>query len=141
MGSIDLVELLKKRSGLFYEYAREALSRGHYDMAMFHAEQALQLRLKALALRILGYIPRIHSVRELLGIVAKSLDAVGRGDLAAELKEFAERNRGALRLLEEAYTSTRYSPKTYDEAEASNALGAVEEALKTLDKIERHVFT
>ena len=114
---------------------------GHYDMAMFHAEQTLQLRLKPLALRILGYIPRIHSVRELLGIVAKSLDAVGRGDLAAELKEFAERNRGALRLLEEAYTSTRYSPKTYDEAEASNALGAVEEALKTLDKIERHVFT
>jgi len=103
---------------------------GHYDMAMFHVEQALQLRLKSLALRILGYIPRIHSVRELLGIVAKSLDAVGRGDLAAELKEFAERNRGALRLLEEAYTSTRYSPKTYDEAEASNALGAVEEALK-----------
>jgi len=78
MGSIDLVELLKKRSSLFYEYAREALSRGHYDMAMFHAEQALQLRLKALALRILGYIPRIHSVRELL-VVAKSLDAVGRG--------------------------------------------------------------
>jgi len=45
------------------------------------------------------------------------------------------------RSVEEAYTSTRYSPKTYDEAEASNALGAVEEALKTLDKIERHVFT
>lgn len=78
-------------------------------------------------------------MRKLPGILAKSLDAMEREDLAAEL--FAERNRGALRLLKEAYTSTRYSPKTYDEAEASNALGAVEEALKTLDKIERHVFT
>ena len=27
MGSIDLVEFHKKRSGLFYEYAQEALSR------------------------------------------------------------------------------------------------------------------
>jgi len=90
---------------------------------------------------MLGHIPRIHGVRDLLGIADKSLDAMGRGDLAAELKEFAERNREALRLLEEAYTATRYSPRTYDEAEASRALSTIEEALKILDKIERHVFT
>jgi len=79
MGSIDFVELLKNRSSLFHEYARGALARGHRGMAVLHAEQALQLRLEALALRMLGHIPRIHGVRELLGIVVESLDALIRG--------------------------------------------------------------
>jgi len=79
MGSIDLAELLKKRSSLFHEYARGALARGHRGMAVLHAEQALQLRLETLALRMLGHIPRIRGVRELLGIVVESLDALIRG--------------------------------------------------------------
>jgi len=140
MGSISFVELLKNRSSLFHEYAREALARGHHDMAVLLAGQALQLRLKALSLRMLGYVPRLHSMRELLGLVARSLDAIGRGDLAAEMRGFAERSRDALRLLDEAYTAARYLPKTYDEVDASRALSAVEEALKVVDEVERRVF-
>jgi len=82
---------------------------------VLHAEQALQLRLEALALRMLGHIPRIHGARELPGIVVESLDALVRGDLAAELGELAERNRDA----------PGYLPRTYDEAEASRALSTV----------------
>jgi len=79
-------------------------------------------------------------VRELLGLIARSLDAMGRGDLAAELREFAERNRDALRLLDEACTAARYLPKTYDEVDSSRALSTVEEALKVVDEVERRVF-
>jgi len=46
---------------------------------VLHAGQALQLRLEALALRVLGHIPRIPGVRELPGIVVESLDALVRG--------------------------------------------------------------
>jgi len=59
---------------------------------------------------------------------------------AAELREFAERSRDALKLLDEAYTATRYLPKTYDEVEASRALSAAEDALKVADEAERRAF-
>jgi len=43
MGSIDYVNTIKERSRLFYMYARKALERGHYDLALFYAEPSRQL--------------------------------------------------------------------------------------------------
>jgi len=141
MSSIDYVELLWNRSRLFYEYAREASSRGHYDMTVFYAEQALQLRLKSLALRLLGYVPRLHSVRELLGLILKFLDSMGRGELAVNLRGFCEEYREVLRSLDEAYTAARYLPKTYDERDAIVALEVVGKAMKLIDGVECNVFS
>jgi HEPN domain-containing protein len=67
MSSMSLIEVMQKRSRKFYEYALRALERGDYDMVMFMYEQAAQLRLKALLLRILGFTPRSHQLREFLG--------------------------------------------------------------------------
>ncbi|MCU7787771.1 HEPN domain-containing protein [Pyrobaculum sp. 3827-6] len=47
MSSIEEVEILKRRGLAMLGYAREALGRGHYDLAMFFSEQALQLFIKA----------------------------------------------------------------------------------------------
>ena len=49
------MEILVKRSKSFYNYALEALSRGDFDLALFLLEQAAQLRVKALLLRLLGF--------------------------------------------------------------------------------------
>ncbi|MGC9171160.1 MAG: HEPN domain-containing protein, partial [Thermoproteus sp.] len=51
MGSIEEVEILKRRGLAMLKYAREALRRGHNDLAMFFSEQALQLSTKAVVLR------------------------------------------------------------------------------------------
>jgi HEPN domain-containing protein len=54
MGSYSQVEILVKRSKSFYNYALEALGRGDFDLALFLLDQAAQLRIKALLLRLLG---------------------------------------------------------------------------------------
>jgi len=139
--SIGFVELLRGRSRLFHEYAREAFARGHYDLSVFNAEQALQLRLKALHLRMVGYMPRLHSVRELFGVIVKILEGLGRSDLAGRLSSFVETHRDSLRMLEEAYIASRYTPKTYERDEAERALATLEEAMSLIDEVERLVFS
>ncbi|MEM0225858.1 MAG: HEPN domain-containing protein [Thermofilaceae archaeon] len=141
MGSIEHVEILRRRSLLFRDYAAEALQRGHYDLAAFYAEQALQLRLKSLLLRILGYVPRIHSVRELLGLLYRALRELGREESASALSRFSEDRREALRALDEAYTASRCLPKVYEAADAEKLLAAVGEAFELPDSVERGVFS
>jgi len=70
----ERVNILKDRAGFFLGLAEELYERGRLDLAFFHVEQACQLRIKATILRFVGEIPRVHSVRELLGMVAKKLE-------------------------------------------------------------------
>jgi len=58
IGSYNSVEILIKRGKAFYSYALEAIDRGDYDLVLFFLEQAAQLRLKALLLRLLGFAPK-----------------------------------------------------------------------------------
>ncbi len=134
------VDLLKRRGLLFSEYAKEALSRGHYDMCMFYTEQALQLMLKALALRMLGYVPRTHSIREIIALIVKTLRELGKRELAQLLEDFSRSYRDALRILEEAYIASRYLEKSYERDDAERAVKVVEEAINILGKIEQCVF-
>jgi len=140
MGSIYYVNILKERSRLFYMYAREALERGHYDLALFYAEQAVQLRAKALILRAAGFMPRLHSVRELLGLLSKLLDSMNRSDLSQLLRRISEEYRDALRVLDEAYTASRYLPKTYEREDAEKAIRAVDAVLEALNRVEDSLF-
>ena len=141
MGSIDYVRLLRGRSYLFYEYAREAYSRGHFDLAMFYVEQALQLRLKSLALRLLGQVPRLHCIRELFSLIVKFLHALGRGDLAEMLCRLVEDNREVLKMRGEAYTAARYLPRTYGEEDCKTALEVADKAIKLIDNVENSIFS
>ncbi|MEM4444573.1 MAG: HEPN domain-containing protein [Thermofilum sp.] len=141
MGSIEHVEILRGRSLLSREYAAEALQKGHHDLSVFCAEQAQQLRLKSLLLRMLGYVPRVHSVRELLGLLHRALKELGKEEPAGTLSRFSEDRREALRALDEAYTASRYLPKVYEAADAEKLLAAVSEAFELLDSLERDVFS
>ena len=136
--SIEAVELLRKRSSAFARYAHEAFGNGDYDLAIFFAEQSIQLRLKSLILRILGFVPRTHSARELLGILIRSLEKLGR-DVSA-LRRVAEESTDGLRLLEEAYTGSRCLARVYDRGDAEKALKILEHMLKVLDAVERGLF-
>ena len=121
------VETLLRRSGDYLELANEAFEREKYDAAVFLAEQALQLYLKALIVKYSGVRLRTHSIRELLKGVGEALGAED------EVVEFVRQNRGLLRELEEAYTGARYEPRIYCEEDARDLMEFV---LKVMDFVE-----
>jgi HEPN domain-containing protein len=140
MGAMNHVELLQRRSRAFYDYASTALERGDYDVVVFMCEQAAQLRLKALLLRILGFTPRSHRVRELLGMLSKSLESINKAELSREVTRFTEENKDDLRLLEEAYTRSRYLAIAYEREDALRSLKVVEKLFKLVEDVEGNVF-
>jgi HEPN domain-containing protein len=91
LSSIDYVELLRRRSKTYYEYSQEAFERGDYDIAIFMVGQAAQLRVKSVILRILGYTPRTHRVRELLAVLAEALSSLNKSSLASRIKALLKR--------------------------------------------------
>ena len=107
--------LMKRRARTFLEMAKLLVERGEYDVAAFALEQAAQLRIKSLLLRLFGEAPRIHSVRELLGVLSARLEEAGFPGLAEEVRRYAADNRGLLWLLEDAYTTVRYGVRKYTE--------------------------
>jgi len=96
--------------------------------------------LKALLLRMLGFTPRSHQLRELLGTLLKTIERFGKPELAREVQNFVDENREELRALEEAYTGSRYLPGVYEE-DASEAVRVVENLFKILEVIEDNVFS
>ncbi|RLE74846.1 MAG: DNA-binding protein [Thermoprotei archaeon] len=137
--SYEYVSLLLSRSLAFMRHAREAAERGECDVACFMAEQAAQLGLKALALRLLGYVPRTHRIRELLGVVAEALEGIGERDLAEAVRSLATSRRLSLRLLEDAYTGGRYLMRLYDALDAEECVRAAEEVLEVVRRVEERL--
>jgi len=132
---------LIKRSKIFYVYALMAFERGDYDMTLFMCEQSVQLRIKAVLLRLLGYIPKGHRVRELLMMLSKTLESLGREDIAREISDLISLYRDDLRLLEEAYTGSRYLSRIYDKDDAEKAIKIVDKIFSLVEKVERIVFS
>lgn len=75
----------------------------------------------------MGEVPRTHSVRELLGIVAESSP-----ELRAKVRAFARSNRERLRLLDDAYISARYLPSRYGREDAEALVGTGKEIERLL---------
>ncbi|MGC9051523.1 HEPN domain-containing protein [Pyrobaculum sp.] len=122
MSSIEEVEILKRRGLAMLGYARGALGRGHYDLAMFFSEQALQLFIKAVVLMLLGYTPRTHGIKELPGVVATALYELGKEDAAVKIAEASRRRRREPATLEEAYITSRHLAREFEKVEAEKAL-------------------
>ncbi|BAB66176.1 HEPN domain-containing protein [Sulfurisphaera tokodaii] len=119
MGSYDDVSRLLRRAEKFRKDAINAYNEGYYDISCFYAEQAVQLRIKAYMLRNLGFIPRIHGIRDLLSIIYKYTRD-------KKIMEFISENRDLLKELEEGYTETRYGSIDYTEEDAKECLNIME---------------
>ena len=131
---------LRDRALRFLEEAEEDLKKGYYDLAAFHAEQALQLFLKSMIMRLSGEERRGHQVRELLAELAFSFDIEGFQEISSKLKEIAKRYRRELRGLEEAYYEARYSPLPFDKGEAEELVKASKAIIEELIAIERELW-
>jgi len=124
-------EVLRRRARAFLENAKADFNRGDYDLVLFHVEQFLQLYVKYLLYLSLGDYPKTHSLTRLL----KDLKKVRQEDV---LKRFYDENLEMINLLEEAYITSRYLPREYDEEIARRALEFAEKALEVMEWLEKH---
>lgn len=88
--------------------------------------------MKAHLLRMLGFTPRSHQVRELLGTLSKTLERFGKPELSREVAKFVNENRDDLRALEDAYTGSRYLAGAYEREDALKAVEVVEKLFNLL---------
>ncbi len=131
---------MRKRALAFLDEAIDDLRKGYYDLASFHAEQAVQLYLKAMIVRLSGEERRGHEIRELLAELSLSLEMEGLDDISKRLKELAREYRRELKELEEAYYEARYKPIPYEEEEAKELVQAAKNIIEELKAIERELW-
>lgn len=123
--SREEAEALKDRCRNYLETYEFHMSREMYALAMFDLEQAFQLYVKAKLLEEGVAYPRTHSIRRLLEILA---DVKGDDELMSLIRKYAIE----LRLLEEAYITSRYVAIEFRKDE-------VLKVKKAFDEVMNHV--
>ncbi|MHB9302036.1 HEPN domain-containing protein [Thermofilum pendens] len=98
-------------------------------MACFYAEQSTQLRLKAFILRHMGFMPRIHDIRELLAIIYKYTRD-------SRVDELMRRFRRELRDLVEGYVVARYGSIDYSRDDAEVCIGLMRDLWRLIESVE-----
>ena len=134
------VNIIKRRARTFLDLSLELMGKGILDLAAFHIHQACQLRVKASILRLTGGIPRVHGIRELLGMLAHNLEELGFRKESDMVMDFVRRFRDVLIDIETSYTETRYSTYTPTRGVAESMHRVANELFKLLDKVEEHVL-
>ncbi|WP_456484048.1 HEPN domain-containing protein [Methanopyrus kandleri] len=132
MGSYEEARSLWERAGEALELARISLEEGMYRWTAFHAEQAVQLGIKATLAFLTGEYPKVHELSELLGVLA---DVTGD----RRVRELAGELRDELKMLSDAYTAARYRVEfPYDsEEDARRFVETAERVLSTLGEVLR----
>ncbi|BFH72919.1 HEPN domain-containing protein [Sulfurisphaera javensis] len=133
------VQRLKRRALQFLSDAKKDINDGFYDLAMFHAEEAIQLYLKAVLFELFASEFKSHEVRTLLSYLAKLLKENSYPDLSDEILELAREYRNELSELEDAYIESRYGEMEYDKSQAENAISIAEKIINKLEEISKRV--
>jgi len=136
----EIVEIIKRRAEAFLSLGRELMERGMLDLASFNIHQACQLRIKATTLRLFGEIPKIHGIRELLGILAKKLEEIGWPSESSSVVNFVRQHRDSLTDLESAYTGSRCGLLTYTRNELNEMVDTALKMFSLLDGVEKDVL-
>ncbi len=134
--SSEYVERLRERARAFLS---EAMSAENPDLAVFFAEQSMQLYVKAILYEIFGERVRGHRLRELLAVLVKGLEGEGFRDLAGEVLDFIDRKRRLFIVAEEAYTMSRYGDVSYSKDDAEGVIELASELIKLLDEVSTRV--
>lgn len=133
MSHVEEYEILDKRAREFLAEAKEALEHGRYDLACFFAEQAAQLYLKAILLKLAGEYPRTYQIRTLLSRLAELLPDEKR----RQIVEFMRSNRARLSELEDVYVMARYSTKSYTREDAEDLVRLVVDIINMVEELVR----
>jgi len=133
ISSLESVDIMLKKSKMFLNSAKGNIERKLYDVACFDADQAAQLFLKAHILKFIGFVPRTHGIRTLLGHLA-SVPKINK----TTITRFVSDHRSDLIMLEVAYLRSRYSGEAYNRQDAKEC---IEVAEKVIELVRRVVVT
>jgi HEPN domain-containing protein len=117
-------EFLKERAEKFLKEAEDDIKKGFFDLAAFHLEQALQLKLKYFLAKKIGYFSKTHLLSELIKEVGK---------INKEVKKIAEKNKRSIEELEIAYTASRYLPIRYSKEKVEELLIVVKKFFEVIN--------
>ena len=126
--SYERIERLLGRAKGFFEGVHFHIDRRNYDIAVFNMEQALQLYLKAVLLKLTGLYPEVHGIRLLLSYVYKYT-----GD--DRIAEFVKKYRIELSDVERAYTEAKYGITSYSQEDADRLLEVVIDCIRLVSEI------
>jgi HEPN domain-containing protein len=126
------VNILRGRAAAFMRHAELALRDGEYDLSCFASEQASQLFVKSVMLEVVGEMPRVHGVREMLAVLVASVP-----EAEEPVSEFVKGNRDKLRALDDAYISSRYLPSTYQREDAEELVETARRILRLGEEMLR----
>jgi HEPN domain-containing protein len=111
----EFVKKLIRRSERFFINALKDFKEKEYDIAMFNLEQSLQLFLKAKILSKGVQFPKTHEIEKLLEFLSK---------IDKEIK-LNKKEIKILKILEQAYISSRYLPFSFSEEDVKDAIELV----------------
>ncbi|ADM27358.1 HEPN domain protein [Ignisphaera aggregans DSM 17230] len=132
----EYVDRLRKRALSFLSEAERV---SDPNLAIFLAEQSLQLYVKSVYYELFGSMLRGHKIRELLAILIKSLESHGYKAYADEILRFVDEHRRTLIELETAYTMARYGEIDYSVNDVKQAIDVVRKLIEILDQVCRGV--
>ncbi len=119
------MEELLERAKRFLKEAEDDIEKEFYDFAVFHLEQALQLLLKYILAKEVGYFSKTHSLVVLKEEVRK---------VKPSFAQILDAYQKFLRELERAYIGARYLPFKYDKSEAKELLEVVKIIFKKFEE-------
>ncbi|MEM3063695.1 MAG: HEPN domain-containing protein [Nitrososphaerota archaeon] len=136
----ERVNIIKERARAFLELSRDLLEKGRLDIASFNINQACQLRIKAALLRLSGEAPRVHGLRELLGMLAKRLEESNYTNESGSIVDFVRKHRDPLIDVESAYAESRYGITTATRKSLKEMIKMAEELFNLLELVEKDVL-
>ncbi len=131
--SVHYAQLLLSRARSYLESARDNVTKGRYDVAAVELEIAAQLAVKALIVKLGFEPPRTHSIRQLLSFIVSN--RLLPEEYLLEVKEFVQRNRERLILLEHMRTIGQYGAT---QVEAEDVKSLIEVAERVIELVERY---
>ncbi|ABP95436.1 MULTISPECIES: HEPN domain-containing protein [Metallosphaera] len=133
------VQTLKRRALQFLKDARRDLNEGIYDLAVFYAEQAIQLYVKAILFEMFASEIKSHEIRSLISSLSKLLRENGYQNLANDLDNLVKKFRKELIDLEVAYIDSRYEDIEYDKETTEEILNVAMNIINELEEISKNV--
>ena len=127
MKNYEREELLNERAKRFLEEAKDDLKKKFFDLAAFHLEQALQLKLKYVLAKKIGYFSKTYMLSTLLREVEK---------VVPKLRKIMEEEKESIEELEIAYTASRYLPIKYSREKVEKMLKSVEKIFNFVERYE-----
>jgi Uncharacterized conserved protein related to C-terminal domain of eukaryotic chaperone, SACSIN, COG2250 len=120
-------EFLKIRALRFLKEAEDDIMKEYYDLAIFHLEQAFQLKIKYLLAKKIGYFTKTHMISQLINELER---------VYPKIIEFFLSFKEEIEELELAYIGARYLAINYSKEKAEKLLKFTKKAFEFLEKYE-----